>query len=161
MAAQLHPSKGGTVDLLSVSPLSLLLSRADASSRPAIARRLLVVHSIAPLRDALLIGAILAHLDFVDERIERLSAAIEEQLAPFQPAVDLLRSLGGIETRAAQKILAEIGVEMSVFPAAGHCVSSAGQCSGNDRSSKRRRRWGSRNPAAVVPGVYFPCRAVP
>jgi len=44
---------------------------------------------------ALLIGAILAHLDFLDEQIQRLSEAIEEQLRPFQPAVDLLRSLAG------------------------------------------------------------------
>ena len=33
---------------------------------------------------ALLVGAILAHLDFLDEQIERLSDAIEEQLRPFQ-----------------------------------------------------------------------------
>src|SRR3954464_7790061 len=35
----------------------------------------------------LLIGAILAHLDFLDEQIERLSDAIEERIAPFGPAV--------------------------------------------------------------------------
>ena len=47
---------------------------------------------------ALLVGSILAHLDFLDEQIERLSNAIEEQLRPFQSAVDVLRSVGGIET---------------------------------------------------------------
>jgi transposase len=93
---------------------------------------------------ALLIGAILAHLDFLDEQIERLSDAIEEQLRPFQPAVDLLRTLGGIETRTAQNIIAEIGTDMSVFPTAGHCVSWAGQCSGNDRSAGKRRSGRSR-----------------
>ena len=39
---------------------------------------------------ALSIGAILAHIDFLDEQIERLSEAIEEQLAPFARAVELL-----------------------------------------------------------------------
>src|SRR5215204_766294 len=39
---------------------------------------------------ALLIGAILAHLDFLDEQIDRLSDAIEERLAPFGAAVELL-----------------------------------------------------------------------
>jgi transposase len=33
---------------------------------------------------ALLISSILAHLDFLDEQIQRLSDAIEEQLRPFQ-----------------------------------------------------------------------------
>jgi len=93
---------------------------------------------------ALLVSSILAHLDFLDEQIERLSEAIEEQLRPFQPAVELLRSLGGIETRTAQNILAEIGTDMSVFPTAGHCASWAGQCSGNDQSAGKRRSGRSR-----------------
>ena len=88
---------------------------------------------------ALLIGAILSHLDFLDEQIERLSDAIEEQLRPFQPAVELLRTLTGIETRTAQNIVAEIGDDMSVFPTAGHLASWAGQCSGNDQSAGKRR----------------------
>ena len=88
---------------------------------------------------ALLVSSILAHLDFLDEQIERLSDAIEEQLRPFASAVELLRSLDGIETRTAQNILAEIGVDMSVFPTAGHLASWAGQCSGNDQSAGKRR----------------------
>jgi transposase len=88
---------------------------------------------------ALLIGSILAHLDFLDEQIERLSEAIEEQLRPFQPAVELLRTLDGIETRTAQNILAEIGVDMSVFPSDRQLASWAGQCPGNDQSAGKRR----------------------
>ncbi|MGH3002950.1 MAG: IS110 family transposase [Gaiellaceae bacterium] len=88
---------------------------------------------------ALLIGAILANLDFLDEQIERLSDAIEAQLAPFGPAVELLRSIPGVETRTAQVIVAEIGVDMSVFPTAGHLASWAGQCPGNDQSAGKRR----------------------
>jgi transposase len=93
---------------------------------------------------ALLIGSILAHLDFLDEQIERLSDAIEEQLRPFAPAVELLRSLDGIETRTAQNIVAEIGVDMSVFPSEGHLASWAGQCPGNDQSAGKRRSGRSR-----------------
>src|SRR5712691_1716197 len=88
---------------------------------------------------ALLVGSILAHLDFLDEQIERLSDAIEEQLHPFRPAVELLRSLDGIETRTAENILAEIGVDMSVFPSERHLASWAGQCPGNDQSAGKRR----------------------
>ena len=39
--------------------------------------------ALTPLH-ALLIGAILAHLDFLDEQIDRLSDAIEERIAPFR-----------------------------------------------------------------------------
>ena len=88
---------------------------------------------------ALLIGSILAHLDFLDEQIERLSDAIEEQLGPFEPAVALLCTIPGIEQRTAQNILAEIGTDMSVFPTAGHLASWAGVCPGNDQSAGKRR----------------------
>jgi transposase len=88
---------------------------------------------------ALLIGAILAHLDFLDEQVERLSEAIEEQLRPFQPVVELMRSLTGIETRSAQNIVAEIGPDMSIFPTAGHLSSWAGQCPGNHQSAGKRK----------------------
>jgi transposase len=88
---------------------------------------------------ALLIGAILAHLDFLDEQVERLSEAIEEQLRPFQPVVELMRSLTGIETRSAQNIVAEIGPDMSIFPTAGHLTSWAGQCPGNHQSAGKRK----------------------
>jgi transposase len=88
---------------------------------------------------ALLVSSILAHLDFLDEQIERLSGAIEEQLRPFEPAVRLLRSVDGIETRTAQNILAEIGVDMTVFPSAQQLASWAGQCPGNDQSAGKRK----------------------
>ncbi len=88
---------------------------------------------------ALLIGAILAHLDFLDEQIDRLSDAIEERIAPFAPAAELLCTIPGIQRRSAQTILAEIGPDMSVFPSSRHLASWARQCPGNDRSAGKQR----------------------
>jgi transposase len=85
------------------------------------------------------IGAILAHIDFLDEQIERLSEAIEEQIRPFAPAVELLCTIPGIQRRGAECLIAEIGTDMSVFPTAKHLASFAGQCPGNDQSAGRRR----------------------
>ena len=97
---------------------------------------------------ALIVSSILAHLDFLDEAIDRLSDAIEQQLRPFARAVDLLCTIPGLQTRSAQVILAEIGPDMAVFATAKHLASWAGQCPGNDRSAGKRRsgrtRKGSR-----------------
>jgi transposase len=97
---------------------------------------------------ALLIGAILAHLDFLDEQIDRLSDAIEERVAPFAGAVELLCTIPGVQRRTAEVIIAEIGADMSMFPSARHLASWAGQCPGNDRSAGKQRsgktRKGSR-----------------
>jgi transposase len=94
---------------------------------------------------ALWIGAILAHIDFLDEQIDRLSAAIEEQIRPFAPAVELLCTVVGIQRRGAECILAEIGVDMSRFASARHLASWAGQCPGNDQSAGKRRSGKTRN----------------
>ncbi len=88
---------------------------------------------------ALLVGAILAHLDFLDEQIERLSEAIGEALAPFAAAVELLCSIPGVQRRSAENVLAEIGLDMTRFPSAGHLASWAGQCPGNHESAGKRR----------------------
>jgi transposase len=85
------------------------------------------------------VGAILAHVDFLDEQIASLSATIEEQIAPFASAVELLRSIPGVQRRSAEVIVAEIGTDMSRFPSAKHLASWAGQCPGNDHSAGKRR----------------------
>ena len=89
---------------------------------------------------SLLIGAILAHLHFLDEQIELLSEAIEAKLGPLgEAAVELLCTIPGIKQRTAENVIAEIGTDMSQFPSAGHLASWAGQCPGNHESAGKRR----------------------
>jgi transposase len=88
---------------------------------------------------ALIVGQILAHIDFLDEAIERLSAEIEQRIAPFAHARDLLMTIPGVKQRSAEVLIAEIGVEMSAFPTAKHLASWAGVCPGNDESAGKRR----------------------
>src|SRR4051794_27691317 len=52
------------------------------------------------------IGAILRHIDFLDEQIEQLTATIDEQIHPFAPAVELLCTFPGLQHRGAECILA-------------------------------------------------------
>src|SRR3954447_9784710 len=88
---------------------------------------------------ALIVGQILAHIDFLDEAIERLSDAIEEQIAPFARQRDLLMTIPGVKQRTAEVLIAEIGVDMNAFPTAKHLASWAGLCPGNDQSAGKRR----------------------
>jgi transposase len=89
---------------------------------------------------ALIIGAILAHLDFLEEHIDRLSDAIEDQLGPFAPGgVALASTITGVAERTAQVMIAEIGTDMTRFPSARHLASWAGRCPGNDQSAGKRR----------------------
>jgi transposase len=94
---------------------------------------------------ALIVSAILAHLDFLDEQIQLLSDEIEAQLRPFAAAVELLCTIPGVQRRTAEAVLAEIGTDMSRFPSERHLASWAGQCPGNDRSAGKRRSGTSRH----------------
>jgi transposase len=94
---------------------------------------------------ALIVSAILAHLDFLDEQIALLSDGIEEQLRPFAPAVKLLCTIPGVQQRTAETIIAEIGTDMSRFPSERHLASWAGQCPGNDRSAGKHRSGKTRH----------------
>ena len=88
---------------------------------------------------ALIVGQILAHIDFLDEAIDRLSAEIEQQIAPFAAQRDLLMSIPGVKQRAAEVLISEIGVDMSVFPTPKHLASWAKVSPGNDQSAGKRR----------------------
>ncbi|HEV2459920.1 MAG TPA: IS110 family transposase, partial [Ktedonobacterales bacterium] len=86
-----------------------------------------------------LIAQQLAHIDFLDASLERVSAEIAERLRPFEPALERLQTLPGVGRRTAEVLLAEIGADLSRFPSAGHLASWAGLCPGNDESAGKRR----------------------
>ena len=48
-------------------------------------------------------------------------------------------TIPGVQRRTAEVIIAEIGVDMSVFPTDKHLASWAGMCPGNDQSAGKRR----------------------
>ena len=81
----------------------------------------------------------LAHLDYLDEAIERVSAEVAERLQPVEAAVERLDTIPGVGRRTAEILLAEIGPDMGRFPTAGHLASWAGMCPGHDESAGKRR----------------------
>jgi transposase len=88
---------------------------------------------------ALLVGQMLARLDFLDETIETLSQHIEELIAPFSRQVELLRTIPGVDRRTAELLIAEIGPDMSRFPSHRQLASWAGVCPGNNESAGKRK----------------------
>ena len=81
-----------------------------------------VVGRFAP-HHAFMITEQLSHLDYLDEAMERISTEIEQRLQDEWAAVELLDSVPGISQRAAEKVVAELGVDLHRFPSAKHLAS--------------------------------------
>jgi transposase len=87
---------------------------------------------------AFMITEQLSHLDYLDEAMERISTEIEQRLQEEWAAVELLDSVPGISQRAAEILVAELGVDLQRFPSAKHLASWAGMCPGNKESGGKR-----------------------
>jgi transposase len=79
-----------------------------------------------PTSTHLLVAQILAHIDDLDEAIAVLSARIQQPVGPFVEQVALWDTIPGVDQRAAEVILAELGPDMTQFPTAAHLASWAG-----------------------------------
>jgi transposase len=87
-----------------------------------------------------LLKMLLAQVEFLEGHIAQLGQRITEMLpAPFAEAVTRLTTIPGIELRAAENIVAEIGAELKAFKSAGHLASWVGICPGNHESAGKRR----------------------
>jgi transposase len=74
---------------------------------------------------AAVLAMMLAVIDHYSTQIEALTATIEELIEPYLRQVDQLDEVHGIGPVCAQDIIAETGIDMTVFPTAAHLVSWA------------------------------------
>lgn len=90
--------------------------------------------------DRFLLDLHLRTLAGLEEQIERLSLRIQEVMPdPFHDAARRLATIPGVSGRVAETILAEIGLNMSVFRTSAHVISWAGLCPRMDSTAGKRR----------------------
>jgi transposase len=65
---------------------------------------------------ALLVRLALEHVEQLERSIAELDAEVDRVIAPFAQARDRLDTITGVGKRATECLIAEIGVDMSVFP---------------------------------------------
>ena len=106
-------------------------------------------HKTAELREALR-GRITEHhrtmlrlhlqvVDALQRTLAELDTAVGKALAPIRQRARLLTTMPGVSDLTASVVVAEIGVDMSRFPSAGHLISWAGLCPRSDESAGKRR----------------------
>ena len=63
-----------------------------------------------------LLTDMLEELDHIGSKIARLEQAIEEQMRPYQKAVDAWMTVPGVKQRLAWNLVAEVGPTVDAFP---------------------------------------------
>lgn len=93
----------------------------------------------------IVVRELLAHLDYLDDAVERLSGEIEKQTAPFTLTIAHLDTIPGVNERIAQIIVAETGGDMQRFRSERELSSWAGLCPGNNESAGKHFSGRTRN----------------
>lgn len=86
-----------------------------------------------------LLGLQLQRLELVDCDISKVDERIEERLVPYREEHARLTQIPGVDHVLAATLIAELGVDMSVFHSVRHLAAWAGVCPGNNESAGKRK----------------------
>ena len=81
----------------------------------------------------------LNHLDALNTTIADIDKEVDANVEPFRVAIEMLTTIPGVSSLAAEVMVSEIGIDMSRFKTEGHLISWAGLCPKNDESAGKRR----------------------
>lgn len=86
-----------------------------------------------------LLGLQLGRLEQMERDVALVEARIREKLRPFRAEVEFLMTIPGISELVASAVIAEIGIDMSIFGTATRLAGWAGVCPGNHESAGKRK----------------------
>ncbi len=81
----------------------------------------------------------LHRLEAVERDLAELEQRIEEKLHPYEEPFQRLRQIPGVDATLAAVIIAELGVDMSVFSCASRAAAWTGVSPGNHESAGKRK----------------------
>ncbi len=103
----------------------ILAQMARARMRGKISQLEEALHGHFDDHHALICQMMLERIDDLTARIDELTDTIQDTVTPYAAQITRLDEVTGIGTTAAQDLIAELGVDMNVFPTAAHLVSWA------------------------------------
>ena len=86
-----------------------------------------------------MLKAIRRHIEETEALVSEVDTRIKTMLAPYDNVLELLFEVPGIDRRSAEDLVAEIGLDMSVFPNEKHLASWTGVAPGNNESAGKKK----------------------
>ena len=86
-----------------------------------------------------MIRAIRTSISNIEAEIDHLDQESERRMRPLEDRIRQLCEVPGLDTTSVRELLAEIGVDMEVFPTADHLKSWAGLAPGNNESAGKKK----------------------
>lgn len=86
-----------------------------------------------------MIRAIRTSISNIEAEIEHLDREIDRRMMPLEDRIAQLCDIPGMDITAIRELLAEIGVDMEVFPTVEHLTSWAGLAPGNNESAGKKK----------------------
>ena len=99
----------------------------------------------------------LNHLDALNTTIADIDKEVDANVEPFRAAVEMLTTIPGVSSLAAEVMVSEIGIDMSRFKTEGHLISWAGLCPKNDESAGKRRSTRMKKGAPWLKTTLIQC----
>lgn len=88
---------------------------------------------------AFILKSMQKHIASVEAQIAEIDVEIEKYIKDFEKEIELLQTIPGVGKEGAIGIVAEIGVEMDVFPSEHHLASHSGMCPGNNETAGKKK----------------------
>lgn len=86
-----------------------------------------------------MLKTILENISQIERTIRTVEAHIEACIEPYKVERELLETIPGVHKESANRIIAEIGVDMSQFPDQNHLASWAGVCPGSNETAGKNK----------------------
>ena len=86
-----------------------------------------------------LLGTLRGNNAHLASLVGELDGRIRQVLAPYDNALALLREIPGLNRKSVEDLVAEIGLDMDVFPDEKHLSSWVGVSPGNNESAGKKK----------------------
>jgi transposase len=80
----------------------------------------------------------LGRVEDIEANIAIVDSKIDEAIAPHRTVIERLMTIPGVDRVVAVTVIAELGIDMNVFPTPAHAATWGGVCPGNNESASKR-----------------------